>query len=759
MIFHEAEVGHESHRQNNLGNFLFTRLRPSLSIAFAVCLTLIDLSLTPTLADAQTQGIETATSTSTAQATASTSTSTATSTAASSAAPSAPAAAEPNQSARFLVHILDYLARDYAGAVGENKQILSEFEYKEQVEFIASAVKASQSVVEISSDASIRADLEGLQKLILDKEVAAKITAQARNLQQRIIAVGHIELYPSQWPSLRQGETLYAQNCASCHGQSGAGNGPAGKGLEPAPTNFASHESMQESAPFAYFNTIRLGIPGTGMAAFQKFSDQEVWALAFYVNSIRFNDDAKVVAASVNAETPGSTKPEISTAGPTSEAGVATSTTNQPGGSTAAWDPANKETLRKIATSTDRQLLAQLPGANEHEKRAALVRLRTFAVVEGRINYLDLAKQKLREAETAFAAGDISQAKASALEAYLEGIEPVEARIRASDPGMVAQVEEEMAEVRTAIESKVTPVALGARIQLALAKIDEAAMIIERKEISPVVAFLAAFGILLREGFEAVLIILALLGVIRAADSKRAAVYVHGGWVSALGLGVVAWLFSGWVMGISGASREFLEGATSLIAVSVLLYVGFWLHRQTEISRWKTFLEVQVKGFLEGKKLWGLAAISFLAVFREAIETVLFLRAIWLDLSVDAKAALAAGVASSLVFVVTLAWAALNFSRRLPLKTLFTFSSLMMLVLSTILAGKGFHSFQEAGFVGVTALPWRFRMDLIGLYPTAETVLAQLVTFVLVVVLWVFGSRPGKPQTRAERTNVAATSI
>ena len=68
---------------------------------------------------------------------------------------------------------------------------------------------------------------------------------------------------------------------------------------------------------------------------------------------------------------------------------------------------------------------------------------------------------------------------------------------------------------------------------------------------SPSVAFLAAFAILLREGFEAVLIILALLGVIRAAGSKQAAHYVHAGWIVALGCVTLAWIFSGWVMQMS----------------------------------------------------------------------------------------------------------------------------------------------------------------------------------------------------------------
>jgi high-affinity iron transporter len=301
-----------------------------------------------------------------------------------------------------------------------------------------------------------------------------------------------------------------------------------------------------------------------------------------------------------------------------------------------------------------------------------------------------------------------------------------------------------MAFVRSAIEGKLSRTEVETAIQAASAQIDASAEIIQHKEMSPLVAFLAAFAILLREGFEAVLIILALLGVIRVAGSKQAARFVHAGWIAALGCGALAWIFSGWLMQMSGAGREMLEGTTSLFAVSVLLYVGFWLHRQSEIGRWKEFLDVKVKGFLQGKNLFGLAIISFMAVFREAFEVVLFLRAIWQEAGSDGQTSLLLGVATALGLVIGLSWIALNLSKKLPLRKLFTISSVLMLALSTILIGKGLHSIQETGLLRVTSAPLNLRWEILGVYPTYETLVGQIVVFILVLIIWSFGKRPSK---------------
>lgn len=612
-------------------------------------------------------------------------------------------------SPRFIVHLLDYLAKDYAGAVNEKGKIISSSEYSEQVEFAESVVKTGRSLAELKDNLEFQAKLGRLLKVIQEKAAPQVVAPMARELQREMIGITGIELQPIHWPSLKSGEKLYVQNCALCHGNSGLGDGPAGKGLDPSPANFADAGGMKALSPFAAFNTIRLGVPGTGMMPFPHLSDQEGWELAFYVNSLRFKGGT---AGSIPSE----------------------------------WSTGKNETLYTVASLADSAIKEKIQG-DEPYKNGVLQALRLFAGKEDQGSFLFLAETKLNETKGHYQQQDYEAAKTTALQAYLEGIEPIEAKLRASDPNSVPEIEEKMGAVRGGIDSRIPYDELNKKVDTAILKIREIRPIVEDKEMSPWIAFLSAFAVLLREGFEAVLIILALLGITRAAGSRKASAFVHGGWLVAVLLGFVAWVFSGWLMGMSGANRETLEGITSIFAVVVLLYVGFWLHRQTEIGRWKTFLEVKVKGFLVGQKLLGLALISFVAVFREAIETVLFLRAIWLDLGPEAKTALFVGVLSSLGLVIGLSWMALTYSRRLPLKTLFNFSSLMMLVLATILAGKGIHSLQEAGVFGVGALPFRIRFELLGLYPTIQTITAQLTTAFLVLALWVYGKKPSlQPQ-------------
>ena len=291
-------------------------------------------------------------------------------------------------------------------------------------------------------------------------------------------------------------------------------------------------------------------------------------------------------------------------------------------------------------------------------------------------------------------------------------------------------------------KARVTVPALQAKVSAARQAIDETDRRLKLDAPSPWVTFVLTTGILLREGFEAVLILIALLAVIRASGSRKAARWVHGGWVAALGVGIVAWFSSGWLMAISGAQRETLEAVTALFAVAVLLYIGFWLHSRTEITRWQQFIDGKVKSALQGGNLWGLAAISFMAVFREAFETVLFMRAITLEGGAAGAVAMSLGVGVSFAVIFTLSWALLRYSARIPVRKIFSISSVLMAVLAVILTGKGLHALQETGALTVTESWWTSRWDLLGLYPSWETFLPQLLILALAYGLWALGKRP-----------------
>lgn len=144
---------------------------------------------------------------------------------------------------------------------------------------------------------------------------------------------------------------------------------------------------------------------------------------------------------------------------------------------------------------------------------------------------------------------------------------------------------------------------------------------------------------------------------------------------------------------------------------------------------------------LRGKNLLGLAAVSFFAVSREALETVLFLRAVTFESGDAGQTAMAAGVAAALATTVVLTWAVLRWSARIPIRTVFTASAAMMAFLAVVLTGKGLHAMQETGLLPVTAFPVLRRWEFVGMYPTLETVVSQLLILVLGIALWHYGRK------------------
>jgi high-affinity iron transporter len=625
--------------------------------------------------------------------------------------PGLASAESPLSSTRLVVHLLDYLAKDYGGAV-EKGVIISAGEYAEQEEFAKIVVETVGGEGTLAENAEIVDGVNRIKVLISTKAEAVAVAQLARLIQAQVIKVANLTVAPDHWPSVSNGRELFAQDCASCHGANGKGDGPGGVGLDPQPANFMA-EGMVELSPFQAFNTIRLGVPGTGMAPFQQLSDSETWDLAFFIVSMRHTTVAAEVA-------------DLSF---------------------------DNELLLRAATKSDAALSKELalapgkigiiPAMRLHEHHPSSI----FPVI---------AEENLGKVLVASRRGDLELARTFALKAYLEGVEPSEPRLRASDPEAVIRLEERMSAVRSDLEAAKSAAEVEFSISLAVAELRTAAEILKNKNVSPYMTFISAAAIILREGFEAVLLILALLGVIRAASATGAARWVHAGWIAALGCGVIAWFLSGYLLDMSGASRELMEAVTALFAVSVLLYVGFWMHRQTEIGRWRAFLDGKVQALLAGKNLLGLAFISFLAVFRETFETVLFLRSIWVETGDDGRMALGTGVLASLVLLFFLAWALLRSSTRLPIRKLFSVSAAIMGLLAILFTGKGLHSLQEAGRISVSSAPSSPRFDLLGLYPTWETITGQVIVIFILIAIWFHGNRPTKRSALAIGDDAAA---
>jgi high-affinity iron transporter len=253
-------------------------------------------------------------------------------------------------------------------------------------------------------------------------------------------------------------------------------------------------------------------------------------------------------------------------------------------------------------------------------------------------------------------------------------------------------------------------------------------------------AFASAFLILLREGLEAVLVVAAIVALLVRSGRRDGLPAVHGGWLVALGLGVLTWVAASYVVTISGATREVAEGVTALVAAGILLYVGFWMHEKSHAQRWQAYVRGRLQGALGRGATWGLATVSFLAVYREVFETVLFYQALWLQTAPGGEHALLGGLVSAAVVLAVLSWLIVRGSLRLPLGVFFGATSIALAGLAVVMAGQGIAALQEAALL--TPYPVAGpRLPVLGLYPDGLGLVVQAGLALLVVVGFAWRSR------------------
>ncbi len=359
---------------------------------------------------------------------------------------------------------------------------------------------------------------------------------------------------------------------------------------------------------------------------------------------------------------------------------------------------------------------------------------------------LAYAGRAVQESVTAYEGGEARRAFRLAADAYLEGFEPVEQGLATAAPELKETIEHGMARLREAIHdgaplAQIQALAAGLRARLA-----EAEGALSGASLGPALSFTAALLILLREGLEALLVVAAIAAFITRSGRAEGMRYVHGGWIGALGAGVLTWALAAYALDISGAARELSEGLVALIAAGMLFYVGFWLHDKAHAERWQAYIRDKLQGAVGRRALWGLGILAFVAVYREAFETILFYQALWLQAGPAGHGMVLAGFATAAAALVVLAWAILRLSVRLPLGAFFRANAALLLVLSVVFAGKGVAALQEAGKLPVDTVGALPSIELIGLYPNLQGLVLQVLMVLLALALWF---RPWPRRARA----------
>lgn len=605
---------------------------------------------------------------------------------------------------QVLLHLLSYVGVDYPETVADG-QVVNQAEYAEQREF-------AERIQALTGDLSASPARDGLQRqaeqlvrAIDQRAPGAETRALTEAIAQEVTDAYQVEVSPRRIPDLARGQALYAENCAACHGAQGGGDGPLAARLEPAPKDFHDPARQSQRSLTNLYNTISLGVDGTAMVGFKSLSDDDRWGLAFQVGSFLFSD-----AERARGE--------------------------------ALWEAGKGREwlgdLRAVATLNPAELEAK--HGDEAVAVLAYLRANPESLTPHQGEPLAFSEAKLRESLELYRSGAHEAAYSAAVSAYLDGFELAETGLSAVDPNLKHQIEEAMLAYRLQIKQG-APVDAVAKAQAALVPmLTEAHDALNAGELSPAVAFASAVIILLREGVEAILVLAAIIGYLIKTGRRDALRYIHIGWAGALVAGIATWATATYVVDVSGASRELTEGLTALFAAGVLFYVGVWLHSKVQSRRWNQFIRSKMQTAMQQRTLFALAALSFVAVYREVFETVLFYQALAVQAGSDGHTPIMTGVLTAALLLGLAAWIILRASSRLPLRQFFGINTILMYALAIIFAGKGVAALQEAGVIGVSQIAFP-RIDLLGVYPNLQALGLQLILMAVAVAVALMNRR------------------
>lgn len=404
-------------------------------------------------------------------------------------------------------------------------------------------------------------------------------------------------------------------------------------------------------------------------------------------------------------------------------------------------------------------------GALASPERRLLASFSFTREVEGGGSISDEARgfaDRLALAAKTYGEGRKEEGLAEATDAFFafEGSR-LDARLRVSDPSAYGAVESEWIALRARMEKGARPTEVGLAARSIGDRLVTLAASLEAAPAGGASRFVQSLVILLREGFEAILVIGLLVAVLRRTRREDAVRQVYGGAIAALvasaALGGAAVLLLR-NMESFGAVREGFEGVVILLSVVVLFFASYWLISRVEGRRWANFVKHQLEEAVSGKRRYAIVALAFLVVFREGAETVLMYAALFAS-SPGGIGAILAGMGVAVAALVALFWAFVIAGRNLPVRPFFAVSGVLLYVLAFKFAGDGIMELQAAGWVPATAVeavPASAALQAwLGIRPTVESLAAQgiLLVAVLLGLAWTFLRRPAAP---APASDVAA---
>ena len=337
--------------------------------------------------------------------------------------------------------------------------------------------------------------------------------------------------------------------------------------------------------------------------------------------------------------------------------------------------------------------------------------------------------------------GDTAKAMVTVQDTYFDIFEStgMENKIGSRDSNFKAQLEGYFTRLVSLMKAGAEKEKLQEQAQGLSQGLSQAVAMLQCGEQTDWSMFLYSLLIILREGLEALLIVAAIVAyLVKNNHQDKLPVIRQSVYVALLGSVITAVIFQ-LIFSNSGASRELLEGFTMMIAVVMLFMMSYWLLSKVEAQNWKRYLEGKLSTALTAGSLIGLWLTSFLAVYREGAETVLFYYALVGDAkSAVSYAYLFAGFAVGVVILAICYFIMRYTVVKLPLKPFFMFTGSFMYLMAFVFAGKSVLELIEGKLFEPTLISGVPEISWLGIYPYVETLVPQAVLLVAAVFAFIY---------------------
>ena len=354
----------------------------------------------------------------------------------------------------------------------------------------------------------------------------------------------------------------------------------------------------------------------------------------------------------------------------------------------------------------------------------------------------------LAQATQTYQAGDTAKAVGQVQDSYFDIFEAsgMENAVGARDANFKTELEGHFTKIVGLMNAGKDVATIQQEIAAFSAGLDKALELLGGNQ-GGIALFFFSLTIILREGLEALLIVAAVIAYIHKSGHGDKQKVINNSVCWALGASVITALLFQWLLTNAAAGREILEGVTMLIATVMLFGMSYWLLSKVEAQHWKAYLQKKIGTSLSQGSLIGLWLTSFLAIYREGAETVLF----YFALAADAKSPLDygylfAGLAVGIIALAIIYLIMRHSVVRLPLKPFFMFTGIFMYLMAFIFVGKGIAELINGKLFAATAIKGiafpAWMEQRLGIMPYWETLLPQLVLLAAALfALWVLFGR------------------